>query len=164
MSKQGRPTKYKTEFEEQVYKLCLLSATDVQIADFFEITKSTLYEWKLKYPKFSDAMREGKIKADTDVAKSLHGRAVGSKTVQQRAIKVKEPIFDENNKKIGDKEKIVVVDLIFEEPPDTKACEFWLRNRHSDSWREKQEVSVSTPELDEFKEAMEKIKIKNEVQ
>jgi hypothetical protein len=31
----GRPTKYKEEYNEQAYKLCLLGATDKELADFF---------------------------------------------------------------------------------------------------------------------------------
>lgn len=32
----GRPTKYRPEFAEQARKLCLLGATDKELADFFE--------------------------------------------------------------------------------------------------------------------------------
>ena len=31
----GRPTKYKPEYSAQAQKLCLLGATDAEMADFF---------------------------------------------------------------------------------------------------------------------------------
>lgn len=40
MSKGGRPTKYKEEYTDQAYKLCLLGATDKEMADFFERDRS----------------------------------------------------------------------------------------------------------------------------
>jgi len=142
----GRPTKYKREYDEQVYKLCLLNATDIEIAKFFDVAESTIYEWRLKHRKFSESMHEGKIKADTKVAHSLFQRAMGAKCVQQKAIKIKEPIFNKDNKKIGEKESVVVVDVLFEEPPDTAAIKFWLGNRHPDKWKEKQTPDSSTNE------------------
>ena len=33
----GRPTEYKEEYNEQVYKLCLLGAKDKELADFFNV-------------------------------------------------------------------------------------------------------------------------------
>lgn len=36
----GRPTKYKKEYDDQAFKLCLLGATDKEIADFFEVNRS----------------------------------------------------------------------------------------------------------------------------
>ena len=43
----GRPTKYKDEYCEQAYKLCLLGATDKEMADFFQVSLSTLNLWKI---------------------------------------------------------------------------------------------------------------------
>jgi hypothetical protein len=42
----GRPTKYQPEFAEQAYKLCLLGATDPEMADFFEVCVATVQNWK----------------------------------------------------------------------------------------------------------------------
>ena len=63
MAKVGRPTEYKTEYNEQVYKLCLLGADDKRIADFFDIRESTLNLWKKKHPEFMEAIKDGKEKA-----------------------------------------------------------------------------------------------------
>ncbi len=34
--------KYRPEYAEQTYKLCLLSATDQDIADFFKVSRDTI--------------------------------------------------------------------------------------------------------------------------
>jgi len=46
--KEGRPTKYLSEYNEQVEKLCKLGATDKQLADFFNVTEKTINNWKVK--------------------------------------------------------------------------------------------------------------------
>ena len=38
----GRPSKYKKEFVDQAVKLCKLGATDIELADFFEVNVATL--------------------------------------------------------------------------------------------------------------------------
>ncbi|SDY78195.1 hypothetical protein [Nitrosomonas sp. Nm33] len=38
----GRPTSYRPEYAEQAYKLCLLGATDKQLAEFFNVVESTI--------------------------------------------------------------------------------------------------------------------------
>lgn len=40
MTKTGRPSKYDKAFPDQARKLCLLGATDIEIADFFEVPRS----------------------------------------------------------------------------------------------------------------------------
>ena len=41
----GRPSKYRDEFPEQARKLCLLGATDEDMARFFEVATSTVKLW-----------------------------------------------------------------------------------------------------------------------
>jgi hypothetical protein len=38
----GRPSSYRVEFAEQAYKLCLLGATDGEMAGFFATTEQTV--------------------------------------------------------------------------------------------------------------------------
>jgi len=73
----GRPPKFRKEFTNTVYQLALLGATDDQLAEAFDITVSTVYEWKKKYKGFSEALRRGKLKADGQVAQGLFRRATG---------------------------------------------------------------------------------------
>src|SRR5690348_1824657 len=73
----GRPTVYKPEFVEQARKLCVLGATDVELADFFEVTVTTLNRWKSLYPEFCASIKSGKDVSDERVERSLYHKAVG---------------------------------------------------------------------------------------
>ena len=73
----GRPSLYREEFAEQARKLCLLGATDQELADFFEIDVRTIYDWKRTKPEFSQAIARGKMLADAEVAAKLYERACG---------------------------------------------------------------------------------------
>ena len=75
MSKGGRPSKYKVEYNEQARKLCLLGYTDIQLAHHFAIAESTLNKWKKEKPEFSESLRQGKCDADGEVVESLFKEA-----------------------------------------------------------------------------------------
>ena len=146
----GRPSKYKEEYNEQAYKLCLLGATDAKLADFFDIAESTLYEWKLEYPEFSEALKKGKVIADATIAEGLYNRAKGAVINVQQAIKLKDSQFNSEGRKISEEERIEVVDLIQEVPPDTAAGIFWLKNRNPEMWRDKREYNDNPEGNDEI--------------
>jgi hypothetical protein len=46
INKVRRPTKYKSEYVQDVEKLCKLGATDKDLADFFSVNEGTINEWK----------------------------------------------------------------------------------------------------------------------
>ena len=125
----GRPTKYKEEYVEQVEKLCLLGATNEQIADFFSISTSTLYEWGQEYEEFSSALKKGKILADAEIAKSLYQRAKGY-SCPDLDIKMYEG-------------EIIETPYTKHYPPDATSAIFWLKNRQPKIWRDKQETEHS---------------------
>lgn len=127
----GRPTKYKEEYNEQVFKLALLRATDKEIADFFEVNEDTINEWKKVYPNFSESIKSGKQKADIEIANSLYQRAKGCKVKREVAFKVKTGQY---------KEEVKTVEIEEEMPPDTIAIKYWLNNRNPERWRDKTEV------------------------
>lgn len=126
-SKGGRPSAYREEFAEQARKLCLLGATDKELADFFEVSEATINNWKLAHYEFLESIKRGKQIADGEVADRLYQRAMGfvAPDVDIRVI--------EN--------KIVETPLEKYYPPDTAAAIFWLKNRQKDKWREKQDVN-----------------------
>lgn len=135
----GRPTKYKEEYNEQAYKLCLLGATDDKLADFFEVDVSTIQRWKLEYEEFCDSIKKGKVIADATIAEGLFNRAKGATIKTQQAIKLKDSQFNSEGRKISEEERVEVVDLVQEVPPDTAASIFWLKNRNPELWRDKRE-------------------------
>ncbi len=67
----ARPTKYQEAYAEQARKLCLLGYTDAELADFFEVSESTINKWKLDYPEFSESIKKGKAVADAEVSDRL---------------------------------------------------------------------------------------------
>ena len=71
----GRPSKYAAAFVAQAVKLCRLGATDIEIADFFEVDVRTLYRWKGQHEAFCQALKAGKEVSDERVERSLFSRA-----------------------------------------------------------------------------------------
>jgi hypothetical protein len=120
--RRGRPSKYKTEYARQAKKLCELGATDLDLAEFFQVNPSTIYEWKAKYKLFSKALKVGKDVPDIKVERSLYQRAVGYSVVETKIATFNGQITDQ-------------VDIIKQYPPDTTACIFWLKNRRPDEYR-----------------------------
>jgi hypothetical protein len=128
VAKTGRPTAYQPGYAKQAKKLCLLGATDTDLAKFFEVAVSTISKWKVDQPEFSEALKAGKEGADSAVAKSLYRRALGYK---HRAVKI---VADA---KTGAEH---IVPYTEHYPPDTTAAIFWLKNRRPDVWRDRQQV------------------------
>lgn len=117
----GRPSKYKSDYDKQAAKLCKLGATDKDLAEFFEVSESTLNLWKINHESFSESLKLGKDSADNRVERSLYHRACGYS-------------HPEDDIRVVSGE-IVVTPTTKHYPPDTTACIFWLKNRKPDDWR-----------------------------
>ena len=140
MSEVGRPTSYVARYAEQTYKLCLLGATDSELADFFGVCVDTIHEWKKVHPEFSDSIKSGKREADANVANRLYNRALG---YSHKAVKIFMP---------ANAEEPVYADYTEQYPPDTAAAIFWLKNRQPAKWRDKIETeNKTTIEFDQAK-------------
>lgn len=126
--KAGRRSGYKPEYAEQARKLCDLGATDIELADFFKVSRATIYRWQASYPEFCDTLKMGKASADNRVERSLFSRATGYE-VDETDLRVVEG-------------KIVKTKVRKFYPPDTTAAIFWLKNRRAVDWREKSEHVV----------------------
>lgn len=125
----GRPPKFKDEFVEQARKLCLLGATDKELADFFEVDERTINRWKHDSPPFCQALKAGKEEADERVERSLYHRAIGYK--------------HEATKFFQAGCEILSREYVEHYPPDTTAAIFWLKNRRTDRWRDKADIEHS---------------------
>lgn len=125
----GRPSKYKPEYAEQARKLCLLGATDEEMASFFEVCVATVNTWKEEYPEFLEAIKSGKVIADAEITDRLFKRATG---YSHPDIDIR--VIDGS---------IVETPLIKHYPPDTAAAIFWLKNRQKDKWRDKVQTEHS---------------------
>lgn len=123
----GRPSKYRSEMIEQARKLATLGATDREMADFFEVSESTFYLWKLEHPELSEALKQSKEAADERVEHSLYRRALG---YSHDAVKIVQ---------VGG--EVVNAPYVEHYPPDTTAAIFWLKNRRPKEWRDRQELT-----------------------
>jgi hypothetical protein len=127
----GRPSAYQPQFAEQAYKLCLLGATDGEMADIFGVSEQTLNAWKTAHPEFLESIVRGKGTADANVAERLYQRALG---YSHHAVKIflppgaSEPVYAPYTEHYA---------------PDTQAASLWLRNRQPGRWRERQELEHS---------------------
>jgi len=140
MAKNGRPSSYKVAYAKQAEKLCALGATDQELADFFEVDVRTIYRWKHDHPAFCQALKAGKDVADDRVERSLYQRAIG---YEQDEVKIFMPANAESPVYAPFRAKVA---------PDVTAAIFWLKNRRSGEWRDKQEhqhsgeIEVTTKE------------------
>lgn len=125
MAKVGRPSKFSKQMCGQVTKLCRLGATDKELADFFEVAESTVHLWKQQHPEFSESLQKGKVLADAEVAEKLYQRAIGYTHPEEK-------VFCNGG-------EIVRAETTRHYPPDTAAAFIWLKNRRSDSWRDRVE-------------------------
>lgn len=130
----GRPPDYRAEFAEQAAKLCILGATDMELADFFGVDVRTIYRWKLDHDEFCQAVRAGKEACDDRVERSFYNRSVG---YTYDAVKIfmpagaAEPIYAPYREHV---------------PPDPGAALNWLKNRRPETWRDKTVVEHEVPE------------------
>jgi len=137
----GRPTKYREEFPEQARKLCLLGATDAELADFFEVNPDTITEWKNVHEEFSVSIKRGKLQADANVADRLYQRALG---------------YEHEDTHVSNYQGVITLTPIKKvHAPDTTAAIFWLKNRQAKQWREKQEVEHTGNLLDSLLAAVD---------
>lgn len=130
----GRPTDYRPEYATQAEKLCRLGATDVDLADFFEVNTTTIWRWSQKYEEFCNALKLGKEAADDRVERSLYARANG---YTHDAVKIFMPAGAEQPVYAPYREHV---------PPDTTACIFWLKNRRKGDWRDRVETVHTDPQ------------------
>lgn len=127
--KEGQPTKYRKEFNEMAFKLCLLGAKDKDLARFFEVTEQTVNHWKNDYPKFFSSLKAGKEEADAKIGESLYHRAKG---------------YSHPDVHISNfKGEITITPIIKHYPPDTTAAIFWLKNRNPQNWRDVTRVELT---------------------
>ncbi len=120
--RRGRPTKYKEEYCDLAYKFCLLGAVDADLARYFEVNITSLYEWKKHHPNFSKSLKEGREIADANVGKALYQRAIGYSCTETKVFL--------------HKGRVITKDIKKHYPPDPASMAIWLKNRQRDKWRD----------------------------
>ena len=140
----GRPSDFQNEYIDQARKLAELGATDMEVADFFEVDVRTIYRWKNSIEEFCQSLKVGKESADNRVKRALFQRAVG---------------FEHDSVKIFCNEGHMI-EAPFREyiPPDTTAGIFWLKNRLPEEFREKSEIEVTGNLAESIAQARKRVK------
>jgi hypothetical protein len=121
--KTGRPSMYRSEYVDLCFNYCLLGATDAELAVFFDVTETTVNNWKKDHPEFFESIKKGRAAADANVANRLYCRAMGYE-------------HDDTDIRVISGE-IVQTPIRKYYPPDTAAGIFWLKNRQKAKWRDK---------------------------
>ena len=119
----GRKTNYKAEYAKEAFGYALLGATDVMLAELFGVGETTINAWKKAHKEFSEALKDGKYKADAKVTRSLYEKAVGYER-EEEEIKIIE----------GKVERVKVKRYY---PSDGRSAEYWLNNRQRSKFRAK---------------------------
>jgi len=117
---------------------------DKDIAKKLGISEDSFYQYKKKYPEFSESLKRGKAPVDTEVENALLKRAKGYSYEEIHQDVVDTGKRDENNNPIL---KIKAIKKIKKQiAPDVTAQIFWLKNRKRKKWRDKQDHELSGPD------------------
>lgn len=136
--------------------MCLLGATDKEMADIWGVEEQTVNNWKIAHPEFFESIKAGKIEADSKVAASLYKRAIGYEYRETTFEKIGE---GPDTLEVGEsglesmeqdvyKKKVVVKELA----PDVAAINIWLKNRRgkvaadAQRWADKVETGFTDNE------------------
>jgi transcriptional regulator with XRE-family HTH domain len=98
--------------------------TDEQIARKCGVSRSTIKDWRSRFPAISATLKKGKEIADIKVENALYKRAIGYEYTE---------IKDEYE--FGALVKSTQVSKLM--PPDVTAGIFWLKNRKGKDWRDR---------------------------
>lgn len=142
----ARPSKYNPDMLPLVAQWAREGAIDEEIAGKLGIHVATLYDWKKRFPEFSESLKQNKNYADAKVEAALFKRATGYE------IEVVTQEVGESFKQ-GSFKKATKTTKHF--APDVTAQIFWLKNRRPDRWRDKTEDNSSQGEpINNFEESL----------
>ena len=110
--------------------------SDEQIAHNMGVKRQTLYDWKSKFPVFSDTLKRGKEVVDRAVENALYRNAMGYEYEEVTKEHVYNPVT-------GEREFVTTKVVTKNVPPNTTAQIFWLKNRKPNEWRDKKQTELT---------------------
>ena len=110
--------------------------TDKQIAEIIGISIATFYEWKNRFPEFTDALKNGKEVVDRQVESMLLQKALGRAESEEILYS-----YDEYGNQVEERR------IVKKPVADTAAITLWLKNRMGDKWTDKVEHSLQIEEI-----------------
>jgi hypothetical protein len=130
----GGPTLYREEYADKAYNLCLLGATDKELAAVFGVGTVTINNWAKAHDDFGMAIALGGVHADAKVARSMYDRATGYTYTEIHPIKIKIGQYEE---------RVEMIEVERHVPADPMAGKFWLTNRQKHLWVEASKIEHS---------------------
>lgn len=135
-------SKYHPDFPLRAQDYARQGMIDTEIAAKLGISEKTYYDYQKKYPQFLQAIKAGKAPVDVEVENALLKRA--------RGYEYEEVTVEYAPAKKGEKAQATRVKKVTKQViPDTRAQEFWLKNRRSGFWRDRQDIEfpgITDPE------------------
>lgn len=105
------------------------------------ISTTSLYDYQLKFPEITDALKRGKAPVDNEVENALLKRARGGFEVKEKRV--------EQWKDADGVTREHTVIITREVPPDVTAQIYWLNNRRPDTWRNRKAVDITGSGIDD---------------
>lgn len=122
----GRPSKYHEGFCHIAEQCCIINADSPQLAEMFGTHTSTVLEWQQQHKAFSSAIIRGKAKTDEEVERALVHAAKG----------YSHPDTVFMAEQIGNGRSVIRhIPITKHYAPDTRAAQFWLKNRKPKDYR-----------------------------
>ena len=134
----GRPPKYRPEFAERVTDLCLLGATNEELAQVFGVEDADDHRWlDQQHPEFRQAVKRGpRARRHEGRARALpQGHRAMDPARRQDRHQNRDPA-----RRHPEIKSEHIVPYVEHFPPDTAAAFIWLKNRQPHRWRDKKEV------------------------
>lgn len=125
----GAPSKRQHIQDRILMKLFKRGFTDAEVCDVVGINRITLQRWK-KDNKLCVTIKNWKEEADGKVERSLYESACGFTTKSKKAVVVSD------GRDSGSHVEMVIEEI--QHPPNSTSIIFWLKNRKSREWRDKQ--------------------------
>lgn len=142
--KRGRKSKYFENIKPHLAKIReykMQGATDEQICSVFDISQSTFYEYKKKYPEFSEAIKKGIAELVLDLRGELVKAAKNHK-LETRKVYIKQDLAT------GEKSQITEI-TTREVDGDVAAINLLLKNLDRENWaNDPQVLSLRQQELE----------------
>ena len=146
--KLGPPTKLNETLIRIALNLYKQGKTDKEVAKIVEVDESTINRWKKNDPALHESIKEAKRDYDEEVVNKLRETALGyeMEVEELKTVSIGDGMSQVERHKVIKKFR-----------PDVAAAKFWLTNRKSDQWKEKQSIehsgSISKDMSDEELEA-----------
>jgi len=133
---------------EKIFNWSKSGLTDEQIAKNMGISKSTFYNWQKEYPEFLESIKKGKEISDRHVENALFKNATGHDYVEE-VVANRKTVKYKDGKRVSEVTEPVAVQVKKFKPPETTAQIFWLKNRKSSEWKDKQRDGVHPEATDQ---------------